>query len=160
MPFDPKLIHPENAPLLPDGEIDLPPELAALADQLRDDSAHLAARYPAARSDAQVAARPATRRKWTKIAALAASAAATLLVSVVAIEWFGGAAERSPIVANQPADRPALANPGAPASAAVPTVTHGSAAISLTELSGPELEALLDLWQREPKAAEAAGISF
>ena len=164
MLFDPKLIRPENAPLLPDGELDLPPELAALAEQLRDDSAHLATRYPAARNDLPAGKRSVAARRWIKIATLAASAAAALLVAAVVVEMFDVAA-RSPTVADRPANNTAkLAVPdrslAAPAVPAVPPAAHGSATISLTELSGPELEALLDLWHREPRAAKSAGISF
>src|SRR5262245_4554614 len=48
MRFDPKLIHPEEPPLDAAGELDLPADLAALGEQLRDDAAHLAAKFPSA----------------------------------------------------------------------------------------------------------------
>ena len=47
MSFDPKLIHPDEPPLTPAGDIDLPDDLAALAEQLSDDATHLATCYPA-----------------------------------------------------------------------------------------------------------------
>jgi hypothetical protein len=46
MRFDPRLIHPDDPPQKTGGELDLPADLAALAEQLSDDAAHLAARYP------------------------------------------------------------------------------------------------------------------
>ena len=49
MPFDPRIIHPDEAPLGPNGDLDLPDDLSALAEQLADDAAHLSARYPADR---------------------------------------------------------------------------------------------------------------
>ena len=57
MPFDPRLIHPDDAPLGPDGDLDLPDDLSALAEQLSDDAVHLSARYPASR-EPQVALAP------------------------------------------------------------------------------------------------------
>ncbi|HEX5105843.1 MAG TPA: hypothetical protein VFV87_18625, partial [Pirellulaceae bacterium] len=78
MPFDPKLIHPDQAPLFPDGEIDLPPDLAALGEQLRDDARHLAACYPADRDAANsLPAGKQRSRRWKRIAVMATSAAAT-----------------------------------------------------------------------------------
>ena len=47
MRFDSRLIRPDDPPERSDGELDLPDHLAALAEQLADDSAHLARKYPA-----------------------------------------------------------------------------------------------------------------
>jgi hypothetical protein len=163
MPFDPKLIPADDAPLLPSGEIDLPADLAALGEQLRDDAQHLARRYPAGGD--VVAVRPAASRTrpWTKIAVLATSGLATALAVVVAVQVVGplgnrrqampavgGGAEHQPIVA---ADRAA-----SKATESIPATSPPT--ISLTELSGPELEALIDLWQREPTPKEGTGIAF
>jgi hypothetical protein len=45
--FQPRLIHPEPPPEDSEGDLDLPDDLSALADQLQDDATHLANRYPA-----------------------------------------------------------------------------------------------------------------
>jgi hypothetical protein len=154
MTFDPRLIPPDDAPLKSDGEIDLPADLAALGEQLRDDALHLAARYPAAATDRPV---PATAersrsRVWKKFAILATSALATALVGVIAVQLANSRLKNAP-VAKAPGP-----NINTGESAAVPLTAPPT--ISLTELSGPELEALLDLWQREPARAEGTGVSF
>ena len=164
MPFDPKLIQPDDAPLLPSGEIDLPPDLAALGEQLRDDALHLAARYQPGSAIGrelveQASASGARSRTWKKIAVLAASGLATMLAGVFAVQMFG-TPQANPGVAVAPVVP--QENPSEPA--AVPTALSTSIGsppmVSLTELSGPELEALLDLWQREPGQAEGTGVSF
>lgn len=160
MPFDPKLIPPDDAPLLPDGEIDLPADLAALGEQLRDDARHLAQRYPI--GGAVVSARPAASRSrpWKRIVVLAASGLATALAVVVAVQLIGPLGrqnQKTMAPARDVAER-APAATAAPA-ASVPGVGSPTT-ISLTELSGPELEALIDLWQREPLPKEGTGIAF
>jgi hypothetical protein len=161
MSFDSRLIQPDDAPLRGDGEIDLPADLAALGEQLRDDALHLAQRYPAGAELSAMRPEPASAtrvqaRSWKKVAVLAASALATVLAGVVAVELMNSP-RGNPHVAIVPANpdaklvEPAIAAPAA--IAAPPT-------ISLTELSGPELEALLDLWQREPARADGTGVSF
>jgi hypothetical protein len=159
MPFDPKLIQPDDAPLLPSGEIDLPADLAALGEQLRDDAQHLAQRYPAAATGAGVAL-ASGRRPWKKIVVLAGSGLATALAVVVAVQVIGPLGRQ-----NQTTMAPAHnALEHAPAVTAAPVASvpgAGSpATISLTELSGPELEALIDLWQREPSPKDGTGIAF
>jgi hypothetical protein len=69
-------------------------------------------------------------------------------------------AQANPRVAVAP-DAP-QENPSEPAAipASLPTSIGSPPMVSLTELSGPELEALLDLWQREPGQAERTGVSF
>jgi hypothetical protein len=170
MPFEPKLVQPDDAPLKADGEIDLPDNLAALGEQLRDDALHLAACYPAAGRELGLLSqtRAGSRsRSWTKIAVLVSTAAATLLVSVATIRQFSGPrATRQTVSAlaaiHTPAEASALdaARAADPASPALPVPAVSSTSVSLTELSGPEFEALLDLWQREPQDAQVTGISF
>lgn len=162
MPFDPRLIQPDDAPLLPDGEIDLPADLAALGEQLRDDALHLAVRFPATGdSRGELAAlTPASRaRSWQKIAVLAASGLASVLAGVFAVQMIGQPSVDSPIAAQPVAPRD---NSREPAGGAPPATIPASSSttVSLTDLSGPELEALLDLWQREPNRADSAGVSF
>jgi hypothetical protein len=139
MPFDPKLIRPDDPPLTPNGELDLPSDLKALAEQLGDAAAYLAACYPPQHEIAQpVAAIPAWRR---------AVVAATVLASVVlgaAGVWLavpGAGGVKKADIAAIPGD-------------SVATIPHDSvpvvSTVSLADLSPPEMEALLDLIEREP----------
>jgi hypothetical protein len=154
MPFDPRLIHPDDAPLRADGDLDLPDDLAALAEQLSDDAAHLSARYPAS-GEPQVAlaaelvasAERIKRRAWRRSAFLVGAG----LASVAAIGLTVGMLS----LRNDPTRRPNLAG-SAPASAVneidtfpVSYPVSSSATLSLGELSGPEREALFDLLQRD-----------
>lgn len=163
MPFEPQLIHPEDPPLTPDGELQLPGDLAALAEQLGDDSRHLAARYPAARPRGPLAPRAAmpqvtlaaggaNSHRWQKATILAGSSLATLLFCLVAIQQFASGVKPGPIEMAARATAPAgtaVATPRpAVAPAAVMAVPSISPTISLGDLSGPELEAVFDLWQR------------
>lgn len=171
MPFDPKLVQPDDAPLKAGDEIDLPDNLAALGEQLRDDAMHLATCYPAAGRELGLLPQNVARwrsRKWIKIAVLASTAAATLLITVATIRQFSAAramrptgpalaAIQSPAEASGALDAARAADPASPA---LPIPAASSTSVSLTELSGPEFEALLDLWQREPQDAKVTGISF
>lgn len=145
MPFDPKLIPADEAPLTANGEINLPDELAALAEQLRDDSAHLVAVYPA--SPAVGRQQPATASRKNQYAAAATVAGTTLaaFLAGLVILWQGG--KPLPVTTGSAPQPPELVSTSAP-----PVTT-----ISLTELSSPELEALLDLIQRQP---ETVSVSF
>jgi hypothetical protein len=174
MPFDPKLIQPDDAPLLPGGELDLPADLALLAEQLGEDAAHLAARYPADRapavalsaelieSAARIKRHSRMRVAWIAAASLASVAVLTISVAIALQNQGEVAPTRGTLAAS-----PATTNP-APAAEAPELVSlpgpHAAAGtlspgtLSLGELSGPELEALLDLLSAEPKSA--ASISF
>jgi hypothetical protein len=167
MPFDPKLIQPDDAPLRDGGEIDLPADLAALGEQLRDDALHLAALYPTRAELAANRPEPASARRspgdsggglrvWKKVAVLAGSALATVLAGVVAMQMMTSPRANLDVAEAPPARRN---NSHEPAAEISTTISPGPT-ISLTELSGPELEALLDLWQREPARAEGTGVSF
>lgn len=160
MPFDPKLIQPDDAPLLPGGEIDLPADLAALGEQLRDDAQHLAQRYPAGGAEAGVIPAPGRSRPWKKFAVLAGSGLATTLAVVVAVQLIGPLGRQNQTTM-APAGDVAEHTPAATAAPATLSPTGSSpTTISLTELSGPELEALIDLWQREPAPKDGTGIAF
>lgn len=171
MPFDPKLIHPDQAPLLPDGDLDLPADLAAMAEQLADDAAHLATRYPADRTP-QVAlaaelvesaerikrhSRPRKSLLLTATVAGAGLASLALLGLSIALAWREAeTAPRGPSLAETAIPRVPL-NPQ-PEHAAVSVPAPAAATLSVGELSGPELEALLDLLGSEPRSV--ASISF
>lgn len=164
MPFDPKLIRPDEPPLTPAGDIELPDDLIALAEQLGDDAAHLAASYPAdfARAEkvslaVELPAQTTARPRITVVlltAAVAAGLAISLSVPLVVSRWSANRAGQ-PSVATVPQPAPAAQSPREAAPPAevkpVPSPTHS--VLSLTELSGPELEALLDL---QPVAASVS----
>ncbi len=169
--FDPKLVPPAEAPVDVSGELDLPDDLLELASQLRDDAAHLAAHYPASAplSAAPTAAPAATRRRglprWARIGA-AVAAALLLLVSL---------AYRPTILPRETASPP-VPTPASTTQLAVmevveshttePRATSPSAVgpriqrlpwaptPALNEVSGPELEGLLDLWQNDQHVTE------
>ncbi|MDX1945006.1 MAG: hypothetical protein SFU86_06335 [Pirellulaceae bacterium] len=170
MPFDPKLIHPDEPPVNGAGDLELPDDLSALAEQLTDDAAHLAASYPAelvpaelvpAVSQAAAVARPAIQsparrglRSRTGVALLTAAVAAGLAISLsvpLAVSQWPASSAGNPSVATAPPAAPeAEAPPAAPNQGDEPVPIKSAAprsqtVLSLTELSGPELEALLDL---------------
>jgi len=143
MRFDPKLIRSDEPPLAADGELKLPDDLAALAEQLGDDAAHLAACYPPARTANFPQPLPAWRRKRfaATTAMLCGSALAVVLVMAV-VMWRSAAPIAIEANSNKPDRRP---------QSSFTSVSAGPhAAVSLTDLSSPELEALLDLMEREP----------
>jgi len=150
MPFDPKLIRPDDSPLAPDGETQLPGDLCALARQLGDDAAQLAACFPAPpRVMKHPASSPATRGKRiaTATAALSGSALIVLLAAIISLR-------------QSPTSIAIQANgyeQTAQSSFATKSIDPDSA-VSLVDLSSPELEALLDLMQREPQSP--VSISF
>jgi hypothetical protein len=158
MPFDPELIHPDDAPLLPSGEIHLPDDLAALAEQLSDDAAHLSACYPAA-GEANVAlaselATSAVRLKSQsrrRVAAfLGVGVASLLLCTLPFIRPQRDSLPHPP--RERVVDSASIASPAArPASAAT------TMSLSLGELSAPEMEALLDLLEGD---SHSSSISF
>jgi hypothetical protein len=174
MPFDfgsplkPRLIHPDEPPLLPDGELDLPADLAALAEQLGDDAAHLSACYSAdydkADRSPQVAlaaelvqsAARIKRQHWFRSAAVVGTGLATVAALGISLIIAARQAPQS-----NPPRQPVAVAPTATSDAASPSESFPvstSATLSVGELSGPELEAILDLLDNEPRSV--ASISF
>jgi hypothetical protein len=158
MPFDPKLIHPDDAPLSATGDLQLPDDLAALAEQLGDDAKHLAAQYPvdrpvwASRLDRQ------PRRRWARVAGLVGASLATLLIGLVAVQRFGGS-ETEPGSGVFGGTGHSIMDNRSPSKTLDPFLAPSlGPAISLTELSGPEQEAVFDLWQRGDD--DQPGIAF
>jgi hypothetical protein len=161
------LILPDEAPLTPEGELQLPCDLAALGEQLGDDARYLARQYPAG-AEPRVKPRLASNyRRLAKAAALVGSTLATLLVAVLVVQQLGPARHSAappadtaplaakPIAAKPIATVPTAATPAGPSRLVVPA---GGATISLTELSAPELEAVFDLWRQD--AGKPASIAF
>ncbi len=159
MRFDPKLIHPDEPPLAADGELDLPADLAALAEQLGADAAHLTATYPVGRiptSPVPVGRSPASSPTWKRVRDLAVGAAAIAALWIAAVAWQPPQGEQ-PLVHTVPADSPAaLPAPTSPVAAIANPAA--SDVVSLAELSGPELEALLDMLDGD--SARDTSISF
>ena len=169
MPFDPKLVQPDDAPLLTSGELDLPSDLAALAEQLGDDAAHLASRYPADRapavalsaelieSAARIKRHSPRRIAWVAAASLASAAVLTISV---AIAWRnqGEVAPTNGTLATSPLSANAAASAQPAELVSLPAPQSAAGTLSVGELSGPEMEALLDLLSAEPKSV--ASISF
>jgi hypothetical protein len=143
MRFDPKLIRSDEPPLVADGDLELPDDLAALAEQLGDDAVHLAVCYPPARTAILPQQSPASQRNRVAAAAamLCGSALAAVLVTTVVL-WRSAAP-----IANEAGSNK---RDQAPQSSFTSASVGGHATVSLTDLSAPELEALLDLIDREP----------
>lgn len=173
MRFDPKLIQPEDAPLDACGDIDLPDDLADLAAQLGDDAAWLAERYPAPLmqplaaelvADA-VAAPPQHLRGWVIVGS---SVAAALLVALGLAARPANDAPSAPVtehaaappevfVAAEVADiSPTERTVSAPLAPRAPRIERlpWAPQPALGEVSGPELEGLLDLWQNDEHPAQ------
>ncbi len=174
MPFDANIIHPDEPPLSPSGELDLPPDLAALGEQLADDAAHLAARFPASGAPhvalsaelVESAERIKRQARWRRSLVITAATGSAGLASLAVAALTIGLAltnnahnpdsaesVRSPVVIPALARRTDPASPTTPAAAMRP-----AAAVSIGELSGPELEGLFDLLDESPRSA--ATISF
>jgi hypothetical protein len=155
MPFDPRLIHPDDAPLGADGDLDLPDDLSALAEQLSEDAAHLSARYPASRepqvaiaAELVVSAERIKRRAWRRSAFLVGAGLASVAAIGLTVAMFSQRSELSPrpeFVKSPSAASPREVLDAVPVSYPAPSST----ALSLGELSGPEREALFDLLQRD-----------
>jgi hypothetical protein len=172
MPFDPKLIHPDEPPLTPAGELNLPADLAALAEQLGDDAQHLAGCYPAdaalrAEGVSPLRKSSSSQPRRTLAAIVLASGVTLASVALVGLAIaFGlmqdeaGQPTRHSLV-QTPTSPPGTASPAAEPVVAPRVVSPGPAptTLSLGELSGPELEALLDLWPSKDQKS-AASISF
>jgi hypothetical protein len=178
--FDPNYIPGEDAPLLDGGEIDLPDDLLELAAQLRDDAAYLAERYPAdlsARSASegrlvasesspeletvrQTSADPRSRIGLKVVTAIGSMAAAlAITVAVSPMFWHDAAANNNSVAVSPPAAAaPATSDiiihepttPGGPRIGQLPWAPTPA----IGEVTGPELEGLLDLWQNDEQPAE------
>jgi hypothetical protein len=133
MPFDPKLIRPDDAPVDEGGELRLPSDLSALAQQLCDDAEHLSRVYPPATT------KPTARRwatRWS-FAAPIGTALATALVIALTL-WYASTS-----------DSMLQASPGSSQAGLVSSAPPATTPVSLTELSAPELEAVLDVLEQD-----------
>ncbi|MCE9526198.1 MAG: hypothetical protein K8R36_09105 [Planctomycetales bacterium] len=173
MQFDPKLIREDDANF--EGDLKLPDDLALMAQQLGDDAARLAATYPPPKPAVLVASRRKTaapsRRSFWLMRSLAGTALAVGLVtiSLVASNSYNGVTGERPASAGRSlgagenggkvvqlhrpayAGRSPLAHESPSPSSQVP-VTPAS---WLGDTSGPELEALMDLWEKDQPAVRS-----
>lgn len=168
MQFDPKIIRPDEGAFDQSADLQLPDDLAIMAEQLAEDAARLAASYPARLPPQSLPlAVPAAnensrlRRVWLSPTLIGGSLAAVLLtLSIFGNSFFRPqhTATKTPAAAASSASATAvIAGRGTSAhdpEDSIP-VTHAS---WLGETSGPELEALMDLWERDQH--EVASLSF
>ena len=155
MPFDPKLIREEDADFGGDS-LKLPDDLAFLAEQLGDDAARLSATYPpkfvvTCLSGITNRQEPTTTLRWLN-RSLAGTALATGLVaiSLLATNFYAGVTNKPTPVSGErklagSTDVPDPSQPPIP-------VTPAS---WLGETSGPEMEALMDLWEHDQPAVRS-----
>ena len=153
MPFDPRIIPADDAPLDDRGQLLLPDDLSELAAQLSDDAQHLALLYPA-----PVTAKIAVGNRAEKVlgATRRIIFAALLLVAVAGGSWLGmqpaqispGRAVPAPhnLVAENVASE--TINESVSSLDAVEQPT--SPVFLLYEYSGPELEGVYDLLAESP----------
>ena len=169
MPFEPKLVTPDDGPLDDETDLGVTPEFELLTAQLSADAQMLAERYPAdwSESDAGVAylarIQQSTHGKAGRKVVwwLMGTAAAALLLGVSWGAWyFAGLGES---VQGQVAGSPAQGSIGGatrvdgsavhgtePESQdARPAVSLERAETLLIHVSGPELEGLLDLMETQ-----------
>ena len=155
MPFDPNIVREEDAGF--EGDLKLPDDLALMAEQLGDDATRLAATYPPpvprSRTEHCSVPRPAPHRtSWlTRSLAGTALAAGLVTISLVASNSYRPQDANHPLPATaSPVSRALVVNE----KASTPTSTEPqkipvTPASWLGDTSGPELEALMDLWEQD-----------
>jgi hypothetical protein len=172
MPFDPKILSDQDDQRVDGSQSELPAELLALGEQLRCDAAWLAERYPpksfaglvavgSAEPDEIKSARPNPQRRW--VVAWSAVAALVLVAFVGGVivwqslsnsEAVRTRTARAEDSSNNRADsgqREAAADNQANwrMTAGPSSVSLGEAEAFLMRVSGPELEAVLDLMEAD-----------
>jgi hypothetical protein len=169
MPFDPQLIREDDSDF--SGELKLPDDFALMAEQLSDDAARLAAAYPPPTlvvtrfSGFANRLKPVTTNKWlTRSFAGTALAIGLVAISLVAMnanlhkdDSVATPSAPSPIagpavdLGGKPLGSYLATNPPSSADPKIP-VTPAS---YLGDASGPELEALMDLWEQDQPAVRS-----
>lgn len=176
--FQPRLIHPDPAPVDLEGELQLPDDFAALAEQLQDDAAYLTNRYPAPLADEPLGATaglPSSARSLGATAGSSSSASPTRRFALLTTAAATMAAALSiGLLANRPAHDSQSSVPTQPTvgrAGDLPTahtVAHqgptlydldrSEPLLLLGDATGPEREGLLDLLQQT--ASTETGVSF
>ena len=159
MPFDPKLIREDNASF--EGDLQLPDDLALMAQQLGDDAARLAATYPPPMPAVLASVRQvAPRRKnaWL-MRSLAGTALAAGLVTISLVAWNtqqpNDANLATPKIVDQSPPARSLVVHESPVTQSNPPTVPVTPASWLGDTSGPELEALMDLWEKDQPAVRS-----
>ena len=158
MPFDPKLIREEDAGF--EGDLKLPDDLALMAEQLGDDAARLAATYPPPVPAVLAVSREASaaqsrRTSWlTRSLAGTALAAGLVTISLVASNSYRpqNANHPLPATAPSPVSRALVVHESPALKGSQPQRIPVTPASWLGDTSGPELEALMDLWEQDQPA--------
>lgn len=184
MRFRHRVIPPDQPPMDEAGDVVLSDDLTALGERLRNEADMLAAQYPASSNDEDMryqAARPdakpiRARRYW-----YATAAVASLLLALAAWPLVNGLVQHSSNTHALVTESPSGSSPsrivedkaspaGSSHSVGVTNVDmqpadyHGersiesTPAVFLQDVSGPELEGLLDLWEREQSATSSVSI--
>jgi hypothetical protein len=172
MPFEPRVVSPDDQPWHGDAQSDLSPDLEALAERLRADAAMLAERYSAEYSQTGISpavleASTASSRdrsprrspRWWSVAVVAA-----LSLMVIAAGWtvwrlafpsvHSGDHATDTVVAVDVGQAASTAErvddgPGASLPPTAPAIEFGSAETLIMNVNGPELEAVLDLMETQ-----------
>ena len=175
MRFKPRIIKPENPPLDDDGQLQLPADLQQLGQQLHRDARQLAETYPPATIDLpppRETAPPSQRRRRRFWQPLLQTAAAVLIVGVFwqqLPDWATVGPRNIPSAKRNQSD---LASQGEVTGSdtqywanwlswgeriaqwnrgrTLPTIPQMDHVPFLDEITGPELEGFLDLWELEP----------
>lgn len=159
MPFDPKLIREEDANF--EGDLQLPDDLALMAQQLGDDATRLAACYPPPVPSVLATVRhvaPRQKNAWL-MRSLAGIALTTGLVTISLLAWNSRQQQDAnhalpAAAATLPASGSLIVHEGPAARNNLPTVPVTPASW-LGDTSGPELEALMDLWEKDQPAVRS-----
>jgi hypothetical protein len=176
MRFKPRIIKPENPPLDDDGQLQLPADLQQLGQQLHREAHQLAETYPPATIDLPPpgeADRPRQRRQRRVWQPVLQAAAAVLIVGVIwqqLPDWSALGPQDTPSAKR---NQPDLASSGEMTGSSdrqdwatwlswgeriaqwnrgrtLPTIPQMDQVPFLDEITGPELEGFLDLWELEP----------
>jgi len=152
MPFDPRVIQDDDD-FIPDDE-----QLEMLGAQLRDDARHLESVYPAKKADAnagEVAIDPPQPLRSSRAALLLAISAACLGLGLFAsVAWMRGAPEQAATIVLTPPNVVSPMPPVPDVEEFVPVITP----VVHQNLTGPELEAVLDLLESDAEAEQSVSL--
>jgi len=156
MPFKPKLVTPDEPPIGASEHVELPADLSTLGEQLSADAAHLAELYPPPPGKSGITIQGVSRRPL--IVAIAGAAAVILcIIGSWNLIRSGSPESRSPQTDRMATARTSSNEPTQPTRFSIDGSTSNSA-VSLVDLTGPELEAFFDLTGSQ--AATTASIAF
>ncbi len=184
MRFRHRVIPPDQPPMDEAGDLVLSDDLTALGERLRSDADMLAAQYPACSNDDDIrfrAASPDAKPTRARAYWYTTAAVASLLLALAAWPLVNGLVQQSSDTHTLVTESPSgispsrivedNVSPAAPSHSVgvtnvdmQPADYHGepsiesTPAVFLQDVSGPELEGLLDLWEREQSATSSVSI--